>query len=182
MHIVPILQTSAHILEKSEEILAKDPHGIVMTLASIAIVFGVLTVLYLAYTILGMLFLHKSNKTKTTKSEEKVPDNVHDEESYIITIKRKELSSHRISSNPLIKQSELPQVRQNKELVAPLPGTITSIKVKIGDKIEAGQSVATLEAMKMENELESEYSGTVIAINVTEGDSVQEGVTIMTIE
>ena len=64
---------------------------------------------------------------------------------------------------------------------SPLPGVIVGIKVKVGDKVKAGQVVAILEAMKMENEIQSEYDGTVTSISVSQGDSVLEGAPIVTI-
>lgn len=64
---------------------------------------------------------------------------------------------------------------------SPLPGTITSINVKVGDKVNEGDTVLVLEAMKMQNNIESEYSGTVTSIVVNQGDSVMEGATLLTI-
>lgn len=64
---------------------------------------------------------------------------------------------------------------------APLPGVILDIKVKVGDSVKAGQTVAVLEAMKMENEIEASVSGTVTAVSAAKGDSVLEGAAIMTI-
>ncbi|MBQ3700398.1 MAG: acetyl-CoA carboxylase biotin carboxyl carrier protein subunit [Prevotella sp.] len=64
---------------------------------------------------------------------------------------------------------------------APLPGTITTINVKVGDTIAVGDVVVILEAMKMQNNIESEYAGTVTAINVNPGDSVMEGAILLTI-
>ncbi len=66
-------------------------------------------------------------------------------------------------------------------VTAPLPGVILDIKVKVGDAVKAGQTVAVLEAMKMENEIESTTSGTVTAVNAGKGDSVLEGAAIITI-
>lgn len=66
-------------------------------------------------------------------------------------------------------------------VTAPLPGVILDIKVKVGDVVEAGQTVAVLEAMKMENEIEATASGTVTAVNAGKGDSVLEGAAIITI-
>lgn len=66
-------------------------------------------------------------------------------------------------------------------VTAPLPGVILDIKVKDGDVVKAGQTVAVLEAMKMENEIESTASGTVTAVNAGKGDSVLEGAAIITI-
>ena len=66
-------------------------------------------------------------------------------------------------------------------VTAPLPGVSLDIKVKVGDAVKAGQTVAVLEAMKMENEIESTANGTVTAVNAGKGDSVLEGAAIITI-
>ena len=67
-------------------------------------------------------------------------------------------------------------------LKAPLPGTITSIAVKVGDKVNMGDTVLVLEAMKMQNNIEAEQSGTITSIAVNPGDSVMEGTVLLTIE
>ncbi|MCM1490975.1 MAG: acetyl-CoA carboxylase biotin carboxyl carrier protein subunit [Muribaculum sp.] len=64
---------------------------------------------------------------------------------------------------------------------APLPGTIMSFKVKVGDTVNPGDTVCMLEAMKMENDVKSTMSGTVQKILVNVGDSVLEGNDIMII-
>lgn len=64
---------------------------------------------------------------------------------------------------------------------APLPGTITSVSVKVGDRVNEGDCVVVLEAMKMQNNIEAETSGTVTSIAVNQGDSVMEGATLLTI-
>ena len=66
-------------------------------------------------------------------------------------------------------------------LKAPLPGTITSVNVKVGDTVNVGDVVIILEAMKMQNNIEAETAGTITAINVTPGDSVMEGSVLLTI-
>ena len=68
-----------------------------------------------------------------------------------------------------------------KSVVAPLPGTINEIKVKVGDKVDAGDTVVVLEAMKMQNNIDAETSGTIASINVNKGDAVMEGDTLVTI-
>lgn len=68
-----------------------------------------------------------------------------------------------------------------KPVVAPLPGTINEIKVKVGDKVNTGDTVVVLEAMKMQNSIDAETSGTITSINVNEGDAVMEGDTLVTI-
>lgn len=68
-----------------------------------------------------------------------------------------------------------------KPVVAPLPGTINEIKVKVGDKVNTGDTVVVLEAMKMQNNIDAETSGTIASINVNKGDTVMEGDTLVTI-
>lgn len=65
---------------------------------------------------------------------------------------------------------------------APLPGVILSIAVKVGDTVKAADTVAVLEAMKMENAIHAGRDGKVKAINVSAGDSVLEGTAIITLE
>ena len=69
-----------------------------------------------------------------------------------------------------------------KPVVAPLPGTINDIKVKVGDKVNVGDTVVILEAMKMQNNIEAESAGTIASINVNKGDAVLEGDTLVTIK
>ncbi len=66
-------------------------------------------------------------------------------------------------------------------LKAPLPGTISSINVKVGDTVAVGDVVIVLEAMKMQNNIEAENAGTVTSITVNQGDSVMEGAVLLTI-
>lgn len=65
---------------------------------------------------------------------------------------------------------------------SPLPGTIMSINVNVGDKINSGDTVCVLEAMKMENDVHADKSGTVKKILVGIGDSVLEGTDLIIIE
>jgi oxaloacetate decarboxylase alpha subunit/pyruvate carboxylase subunit B len=57
-------------------------------------------------------------------------------------------------------------------LPAPMPGMIVSYEKKVGDTIEAGETVVVLEAMKMENALPAPVGGTIKAIHYSSGDSV----------
>lgn len=67
------------------------------------------------------------------------------------------------------------------KVTAPLPGTITEIKVKVGDAVKNGDTVVVLEAMKMQNNIEAECSGTVTSVLVNPGDTVMEGAALVTI-
>ena len=64
---------------------------------------------------------------------------------------------------------------------APMPGTILSFTVSVGDEVSEGQVVAILEAMKMENELTAPASGKVKSILVEKGSSVIENQVILQI-
>jgi biotin carboxyl carrier protein len=55
---------------------------------------------------------------------------------------------------------------------SPLPGTVIEIFVKPGDKVEAGQVIVIIEAMKMKNSIRSVYSGTIGEVMVSTGQSV----------
>lgn len=65
---------------------------------------------------------------------------------------------------------------------APLPGTIIEVRVGVGEFVTAGQSLLTLEAMKMESEIHSNRSGKVLKVHVRKGDSVQEGDALVELE
>ncbi len=60
-------------------------------------------------------------------------------------------------------------------LKAPMPGLIVAVKVRPGDKVENGQPLVAIEAMKMENILKASLAGTVKAINIEAGQSVEKG-------
>jgi biotin carboxyl carrier protein len=67
-------------------------------------------------------------------------------------------------------------------IVAPMPGMIIRINVKPGDRIEAGQGVVVMEAMKMENELRATSSGVVKSIEVSAGTAVEKGALLVALE
>ena len=59
-----------------------------------------------------------------------------------------------------------------KQVLCPMPGLVVSIAVKEGQEVKAGETVAVVEAMKMENVLRAEIDGTVKKINAKQGDSL----------
>ena len=60
----------------------------------------------------------------------------------------------------------------SKFLIAPMPGLLVRLDVKEGDRVEAGQPLAVVEAMKMENILRAERAATVTAVNAATGESL----------
>ena len=76
-------------------------------------------------------------------------------------------------------EAAAPKAVAGNKITAPLPGRIISLKVKVGDTVNAGDEVVVLEAMKMENSINSDYSGTVQQILVAEGDNVATDAVLM---
>lgn len=70
----------------------------------------------------------------------------------------------------------------SKMLLCPMPGVITAVNVQEGDRVEAGQALASVEAMKMENILRSERTGVVKRIAVKAGESLAVDELIMEFE
>lgn len=128
MNTFMLLQVSENVIRKSAEMAVRDPHGIIITVVSVAVVFTALVILYFAYTFVGMVVNGKIDlKSLTDRFKKKIADEgtpsgeeaaaiamaldqelngetyaaiglalhqyfndtVHDNESYIITIKRK---------------------------------------------------------------------------------------------
>jgi propionyl-CoA carboxylase alpha chain len=70
----------------------------------------------------------------------------------------------------------------SKYLLCPMPGLLTALNVGEGDKVEAGQPLAVVEAMKMENILRAEKSGTVAKVAAKPGDSLAVDAVILEFE
>lgn len=62
-----------------------------------------------------------------------------------------------------------------QQIVAPMPGKIVRVLVKVGDKVEAGKGLFVVEAMKMQNEIRSPKNGVVERLEVKEGQPVNAG-------
>jgi biotin carboxyl carrier protein len=56
-----------------------------------------------------------------------------------------------------------------------MPGMVLSLKVREGEKVQAGQVLLLMEAMKMENAIAAPFAGTVSRVHVRDGDSIGEG-------
>jgi len=68
------------------------------------------------------------------------------------------------------------------KIVAPIPGVVLSLDVKVGDEIKVGDRLLVLEAMKMENNIVSEKAGTITAVNVSVGQQVLQNEIMIELE
>ena len=66
--------------------------------------------------------------------------------------------------------------------MAPMPGRVVQLNVRLGERVEAGQILVVLEAMKMEQSLSAPVTGTVAAVNCAEGDVVEAGAVLVRVE
>ncbi len=82
---------------------------------------------------------------------------------------------------PVAAPAAAPATANGTKVTAPLPGTITEVKVAVGDVVKTGDTVVILEAMKMQNNIEAECDGTITAVSVRQGDTVLEGSTLVVI-
>lgn len=65
---------------------------------------------------------------------------------------------------------------------SPMPGKVVAVLVEPGQKVEAGQGVVVIEAMKMENELRADAAGVVAAVHVAPGDRVEGNADLVVLE
>jgi len=68
-----------------------------------------------------------------------------------------------------------------QDIAAPLPGTVISVNVAVGDHVQAGQLLLVFEAMKMENELVAPCDGAIARVHVAKGDALESGKKVITI-
>ena len=69
-----------------------------------------------------------------------------------------------------------------QRVVAPMPGRIAKVLVRVGDAVAAGQGVVVVEAMKMENELRSTRAGIVTEVPAVEGALVSAHTVLVVVE
>ncbi len=89
------------------------------------------------------------------------------------------------SGKPSVKpvlSGQKPRPSHKGHVTAAMPGTIVEVLVKAGQKVNAGDPVLVIEAMKMENEVQAPASGTVVGIFTTKGDAVTPDMALIEIE
>jgi acetyl-CoA carboxylase biotin carboxyl carrier protein len=87
---------------------------------------------------------------------------------------------------PVAKKEPTAEVKMGISITSPMVGTFYKASspgakpfVEVGQKVEKGQAVCIIEAMKLMNEIESEVSGTILEICVEDGDPVEFGQVLM---
>jgi len=86
-----------------------------------------------------------------------------------------ELASASLSPEPAPVKLTAPPAQSfsGRALLAPLPGTVTEIFVLPGARVEAGQPLCVIEAMKMKNTIRADRTGTIASVPVSPGQSVK---------
>lgn len=85
-------------------------------------------------------------------------------------------------SNASVGSTDRPRPTHEGCVTTAMPGSIVDVKVKAGDKVNAGDAVLVIEAMKMENEIQAPKTGIVIAVHVKKGDSVSPDESLLEIQ
>lgn len=86
------------------------------------------------------------------------------------------------ATNVSKKSDALPQASLPGHIISPMPGTLTKLKVNVGDKIEEGDVLAIVEAMKMENQVLATIGGEIKEIYAKEGTQISANLAIMLVE
>jgi biotin carboxyl carrier protein len=81
---------------------------------------------------------------------------------------------------PAAARVEQPIIRGASEVRAPMPGTVVDVQVGAGDRVETGQDLCVLDAMKMNNRIRASREGTIGEVLVTTGQQVQHGDLLLT--
>ncbi len=86
------------------------------------------------------------------------------------------------SPKPAEEKQETKSAAGEEKVLAPMPGSVLDVKVSVGEKVNEGDVLLILEAMKMENEVTSSVSGVVKSVNVAKGATVNTDDVVMVIE
>ena len=128
-----------------------------------------------------------ANPIEMTVDVENVSVNLGDEDT-VETVKRKTETKDSESDEVRKEDIKVPETAKTvsapgpiKEFTAPMPGTIISVAVKVGDQVVPVDEVCVLEAMKMQQALRAEWTGIVNEIHVETGQQIQGGDKILSL-
>lgn len=82
---------------------------------------------------------------------------------------------------PSITTIPAPSPTGQRQVPAPIPGTITALMASVGQAVQRGDGLVTIEAMKMFNVIRSPWTGTVSAVHVAVGEHVAQGELLVSI-
>jgi biotin carboxyl carrier protein len=82
---------------------------------------------------------------------------------------------------PVVAAAPKPQASGAGDVMSPLAGKLVSIEVAVGQEVQAGAQVATVEAMKMNTYIYAPKAGKVASVQVSPGEAVDEGAVILRI-
>lgn len=103
------------------------------------------------------------------------------------------MKTYKVKVNGKVYEVELEEVSESSEKIeapkassvpvsdganvvkAPIAGKVLDVKVNVGDVVKKGQTVAIIEAMKLENEIQSGFDGKVVEIKAAKGSQVKNG-------
>ena len=141
---------------------------------------------YALYPAIAPLFLKGNAVEEELKPMSMVADDVHVPTEYKVEVDGDEFNVKIIPTGFLDTSQMANDSPSNKNveggIYSPIQGMVIKVKVKAGDKVSVGDTLAVLEAMKMENDIQSEFEGTVKEIFIDEGDAVGIGDILMVIE
>jgi biotin carboxyl carrier protein len=72
-------------------------------------------------------------------------------------------------------QAAVPVSAGDTTVKAPMPGKVSKVNIKVGDKVQKGDVLMFLEAMKMQNEISSSVDGVIKVVNVSNDENVKPG-------
>lgn len=130
----------------------------------------------------------KTHRIKLNKNDRSKTYNVEvDGKSFVLQLEamRKKLSnktSIAVDSPSSILKKEKLVFKRGGAVTSLMPGKVVLLKVKIGDKVKAGDPLCVLEAMKMENEIVAPRKGTITQVRVEQGSIVNKGDILVVIQ
>ena len=71
---------------------------------------------------------------------------------------------------------------RSEEVRSPMPGLLVVVPVQVGARVEMGQAIAIMEAMKMQMEIRAPHAGTIRRVHVTAGEELRAGQLLVTLE
>jgi len=83
---------------------------------------------------------------------------------------------------PIARKGGAAAAATSREVRAPMPGLVVSVRVAVGDTVEVGRPLAIVEAMKMQSEIRAPIAGRVSAVRARAGQEVMGGAVLLTIE